>query len=292
MSVAPARALVRPPIVDGIFYPGERKELGETVDRLLAASPVEPGSCLGVIAPHAAYAVAGGVIAAAFRAIQLRQARTAVLLGPVHRDAGPRPVFFLPESRFFSTPLGAVPVDEAALEALATSSPRFRRDDIPHLEEHCLEVQLPFLARLFPRITLVPVLVAGEDPEAAPLLAKSLELTFRNSWDYTVVIASANMASYLRGSDSEREYRVIARLVAAGDWRGIARAAARHEVSACGPAVIEALLVLAGDLAGGVARVEILAEGDSREADAGPRKIVRYASVGVGRSTDGGVLAH
>ncbi len=288
MSVAPARALVRPPIVDGIFYPGERQELGETVDRLLEASPTVRGACFGVISPHAAYAVAGPVMASAFRAIALRPARTAILLGPVHRDAGPRPPFFLPESRWFSTPLGELAVDQDALEALAATSPRFRRDDIPHLEEHCLEVQLPFLARLFPRIQLVPVLVGDEGPESAATLARSLELTFQNAWDYTVVIASANMASYLRGSDPEREYGAIAAMVAIRDWRGITEAAARHEVSACGPAVIAALLALAGE----GARVEILAEGDSREADAGPGKVVRYASFGVERSTGGGVLAH
>jgi len=36
----------------------------------------------------------------------------------------------------------------------------------------------------------------------------------------------------------------------------------------------------------------VLAEGDSREADTEPGKLVRYASVGVWRGSGGGVLAH
>ena len=42
--------------------------------------------------------------------------------------------------------------------------------------------------------------------------------------------------------------------------------------------------------AGGAA-FDLLAEGDSRGADAEPDKLVRYAAVGVWRGTGGGLLA-
>jgi AmmeMemoRadiSam system protein B len=112
-------------------------------------------------------------------------------------------------------------------------------------------------------------------------------LTFRDSWDYTVVVASANMTSYLRGTDAEAEYRAIARLVVDRDWRGIGEADARRTISTCGPSAIAALLSLAGE----GSRIELLAEGDSRGADAEPDKLVRYASVGVWRGDRGGLLA-
>ena len=44
-------------------------------------------------------------------------------------------------------------------------------------------------------------------------------------------------------------------------------------------------------LAGSGSRVELLAEGDSRGADAEPDKLVRYAAVGVWRTGGGGLLA-
>jgi len=287
MDVAPARALVRPPIVDGLFYPGDRSTLRGTVERLLAESPLPPGDCFGVIAPHAAYACAGAVIAAGWKSVALRRPRAIVLLGPVHRDDGPNGPFFLPESRWFATPVGDLPVDAAAVEALAGSGPPFRVDDVPHLEEHCLEVHLPFVHHLFPGVPIVPVLVADRSRAAAATLAARLALTFRDAGDYIVVAASANMTSYLRGSDAEAEYRAIVRLVAAGDWRSIGEADARRDISTCGPSAIAALLSLAG--AG--PRVEVLAEGDSRGADAEPDKLVRYACVGVWRGGGGGLLA-
>jgi len=286
MDVAPARALVRPPIVDGLFYPGDRSTLRETVERLLAESPVPPGDCFGLIAPHAAYACAGPVLAAGWNALARRRPRAVVLLGPVHRDEAPGGPFFLPESRWFSTPIGDIAVDATAVEALAGSGSPFRVDDVPHLEEHCLEVHLPFVHHLFPGVPIVPVLVADRGRAASVALAQALALTFRDSWDY-IVVASANMTSYLRGTDAEAEYRTIARLVAAGDWRGIGDADAHRDVSTCGPSAIAALLSLAGP----GSRIELLAEGDSRDADAEPDKLVRYASVGVWRAGGGGLLA-
>jgi AmmeMemoRadiSam system protein B len=287
MDAAPARALVRPPIVDGLFYPGDRSTLRETVEKLLEESPVQAGDCFGVVCPHAAYACAGPVLAAGWKALARRPVRTVVLLGPVHRDDGPGGLLYLPESRWFTTPAGDLPVDAAAVEALAAASPRFRIDDIPHLEEHCLEVQLPVLQDLFPGAAIVPVLLADRGGAAAATLAECLALTFRDSWDYTAVVASANMTSYLRGTDAGAEYRALTRLVADRDWRGIVDADARHDISTCGPSAIAALLALAG----GSSRVELLAEGDSRDADAEPDKLVRYAAVGVWRTGGGGLLA-
>lgn len=287
MDAAPARALVRPPIVDGLFYPGDRSTLRETVERLIDESPVPPGDCFGMVSPHAGYPCAGTVLAAGWKAVARRQARTVILLGPVHRDDGPGGPFYLPESRWFATPVGDLPVDGAAVEALAASHPRFRVDDVPHLEEHCLEVHLPFLHHLFPGVPIVPILLADRGRAAAATVAECLALTFRDSWDYIVVVASANMTSYLRGTDAEAEYRAIARLVADRDWRGIGDADARRDISTCGPSAIAALLSLAGS----GSRVELLAEGDSRGADAEPDKLVRYAAVGVWRGNGGGLLA-
>jgi hypothetical protein len=287
MDAAPARALVRPPIVDGLFYPGDRSTLRETVERLLAESAVPAGDCFGIVCPHAAYACAGAVLAAGWKALARRPLRTVVLLGPVHRDEAPGGTFFLPASRWFTVPSGDLPVDVAAVETLAAAGPRFAIDDIPHLEEHCLEVQLPFVHHLFPGAAIVPVLVADRGRSAAAALAQALALTFRDAWDYTAVVASANMTSYLRGSDAGAEYRALARLVAERDWRGIGDADVRRDISTCGPSTIAALLALAG----AASRVELLAEGDSRDADAEPDKLVRYAAVGVWRSGRGGLLA-
>src|SRR5208283_5331071 len=176
MGVTPLRAAIRPPLVDGLFYPARREALAAQIDELLARSATPRGARFAIISPHAGYEFAGGVMASAFRAIADRPVQTAVLIGPVHRD--PDNTISLPESTAFSTPLGPVPVDGEAVSALLASHPLYRRNDIPHLEEHCLELQVPFLARMFPGVAIVPILVGASGRAAVETLSRTLSSTF------------------------------------------------------------------------------------------------------------------
>jgi MEMO1 family protein len=275
--------MARPPIVDGLFYPAEKGPLASLVDELLARSPTPAGDALAVIAPHAAYGYAGEVSASAFRALQKRPLATAVLVGPVHRD--PEDGLYLPCSAVFSTPLGPVPVDEGWVETLLAAHPLFRRNDIPHLEEHCLEVQLPFLLRLFPGLSIVPILMGSQTQAAVDALVSALRAAGAGSSGSVAVVATANMASYMTGTDVDGENRALESLVAGRDWRGILSARREGRISACGTGAIAAALALGGP----DCRVELLARASSRgralqqpalgedEAD----RAVHYAAVGV-----------
>jgi hypothetical protein len=266
---------IRPPIVDGLFYPAQRSACADRVDALLEASPVPRGTGFAVVAPHAGYEYAGDVMAAAYRFIALRRVRTAVLIGPVHRDAAD--AIYLPESDAFSTPLGDVPVDGTRVAALLAADPLFRRSDIPHLEEHCLEVQLPFLLRLFPEITIVPVLVGNNRAATAAALLRALRLTFAKDGDYTVFVVTANMASYLGGRDADAESTLMQDYLGRCDGKGMLAAAEKRQLSACGVAGIAAVVGLAGE--GCTARV--LARGSSRGREEDPGRIVHYAAAGI-----------
>jgi MEMO1 family protein len=275
MSAASPAFLTRPPIVDGLFYPARRDALATQVDGLLSRCPTPRAARFALIVPHAGYEYAGEVMAAGYRSIALRPVRTAVLIGPVHRD--PEPGIFLPESASFATPLGPVPVDAAAIASLESADPLFRRWDIPHLEEHCLELQLPFLMRLFPGLSIVPLLVGGADGRTAAALGRGLRLTFGEASDYTVFIVSANMSSYMTGRDAAAEAALIERILGQGDWRGLISAAGKRAVSACGVAGMAAVLELAGE----GCRVEVLARAASREREGDDSRVVHYAAVAV-----------
>jgi MEMO1 family protein len=279
MDVSPVKARARPPIVDGLFYPAEKEPLAALVDGLLARSSTPAADAFAVISPHAAYGYAGEVMAAAFRALAGRTLRTIVILGPTHRDSPD--ALFLPESEVFSTPLADVPVDEAAVEALLRSDGLFRRDDIPHLEEHCLEVQVPFLARLFPGAAIVPILMGSQSLAAVDALCASLGSLFASARGDLAVVATANMASYMTGRDVAEENAALERLIAGGNWRGILAARREGRISACGAGAIAAVLSLAGSRA----RVELLARASSLGKDEDTERAVHYAAVGIWNGT-------
>jgi hypothetical protein len=274
MRAAPLPAGIRPSLVDGLFYPAGREACARRVDELLAGSAVPGGAGFAVVSPHAGYELAGDVMAAAFRSISLRRVRTAVLIGPVHRD--PTDAIFVPESTAFATPLGDVPVDAASVRSLLDSDPLFQANDIPHLEEHCLELQIPFLARLFPGVSIVPMLVGNNRAATADTLSRSLRLTFAAAGDYTVFVVTANMASYLVGRDPEAENALMEDLLGRCDARGMLAAAERRQLSACGVAGMAALLGLCGR----GCSVQFLARGSSRGREEEPGKTVYYAAAG------------
>ena len=110
------RSHVRPAAVSGLFYPGDPRELRETVDGFLAgARPTGHGIVKAIIAPHAGYVYSGPIAATAYEALRAGggTVRRVVLLGPTHR-AYVRGLA-LPGVDALETPLGLVPVDGEAV---------------------------------------------------------------------------------------------------------------------------------------------------------------------------------
>ena len=158
--------------VAGMFYPQNRHELSSTVQKYLAGIVATSPAPKAIIAPHAGY-IYSGATAGQVYATLMPAAGTitrVVLLGPAHRVgfAG----VAAPVSERFATPIGPVPVDRAAIEAISDLPQLVLRDDV-HLEEHSLEVQLPFLQETLGDFKLVPLVVGQcEGDKVAEILER------------------------------------------------------------------------------------------------------------------------
>src|SRR5687768_14171242 len=109
---------VRPPAVAGTFYPGDPTVLASTVDGLVAARSAEGPPPKALVVPHAGYVYSGPIAASAYARLVLARdrVRRVVLLGPAHRV--PFDGLALPEANAFETPLGLVPIDMEARDAV------------------------------------------------------------------------------------------------------------------------------------------------------------------------------
>lgn len=113
-----------------------------------------------VIAPHAGYIFSGPIAGSSFHPWLEEAAKITriVLIGPSHY------VYFdglaLPSATKFATPFGDVAVDMDAMKQLR-ELPQVRVFDPAHEQEHCLEVELPFLQHTLEDFQIVP-LVVGE----------------------------------------------------------------------------------------------------------------------------------
>src|SRR5688500_9157547 len=192
-------AKVRPPAVAVLFYPAEPSMLRDTVSEYLAQAPTVAGPTpKALIVPHAGYIYSGPIAAAAYSQIAHRrgQIRRAVLIGPSHR------VYLrgmaVPTAEAFRTPLGVVPID-LELKARVLAHPEVVEADEPHANEHCLEVQLPFLQLLLDDFTLLPLALGSASPAS---VAKALAEVWGG--DETLVLVSSDLSHYL-GYDAARE---------------------------------------------------------------------------------------
>ena len=267
---------VRPSTIDGIFYPGEKDALLARLFNLLNHS--DSGAAAGqapysIIVPHAALDYSGKIAAAAYKTVEQREIDTVVLLGPVHRE--PEQSVLLPQSQVFQTPMGSVAVDETALNALAKLSPSFRVDDIPHLEEHCLEAQLPFVQHLFPGARILPILLGKPTRRLVQLLTDSLWKLYSGRITSTLFVVTANMTSNTDEKHGKKEAEQVINWITSGDWQSLIEAAEGGSISSCGAGCVAAILLMNEKLGG---KVTVLKQGSSLSMVKDPKKVVHYAA--------------
>ncbi|HEY8547310.1 MAG TPA: AmmeMemoRadiSam system protein B [Acidimicrobiales bacterium] len=222
---------VRPAAVAGMFYPSDPSELRDTVaaclagdDAAVAATPQLPaderadseradrerarrGHVGGehhpkaVIAPHAGYRYSGPTAGAAYRALAARrdEIERVVVVGPAHRVrlAG----VGISSARAWSTPLGDVEVDVAAVNDLSELPEVVVADDA-HAPEHSVEVHLPFVREVFGEVPVVPLVVGATDPAAVGRVLDSL-------WGgpETAIVISSDLSHYLDDASARRRDR-------------------------------------------------------------------------------------
>jgi hypothetical protein len=163
----------------GRFYPADRQTLYSEVNHLLQQATTNPCKNLAaIIVPHAGYVFSGQVAAEAFHMIH-RQAEleNIFLLGPGHYAHFHGASVF--SGDFYHTPLGEIPVNTKLVSEITASHKLFTYRPEAHLQEHSLEVQLPFLqVQLKNPFRIVPILTGHNSTEDMAAMAKILEPFF------------------------------------------------------------------------------------------------------------------
>ncbi|MCF7928243.1 MAG: AmmeMemoRadiSam system protein B [Spirochaetales bacterium] len=271
---------VREPIVPGIFYPSDSEGLKTTVRRLLDNAETQKGKAAGLILPHAGYDYAGTQYGEGFRAVSSGSYKTAVLLAPVHREE--EDILVLPESTSFLIPSGKIAVDQELVEELESAGTNFVRNDIPHLEEHAIEVHLPFLFHLFPKIRIVPILMGRASRKNVRVLSSALNLLCGKAPEEVLFVVSSNLSSSKSTEESDNQTQELIRLIREGDSQAVLDAGLRHEVSPCGLGPISVLL----SCMNGPCRSEVLSTGNSQQLDGNREHVVSYGALAFFRDKD------
>lgn len=248
-----------------MFYPGNAPQLVAEVGELLdGVGSLEPkfGFPKALIVPHAGYIYSGAIAAQAYDELAAARGtiKRVVLFGPAHYVAGRG--LALPECEAFETPLGRIPLDAAAIAALADLK-QVVRSAAAHAQEHSLEVQLPFLQKMLGDFALIPI-------AAGAALTEEVVEVIERLWGgpETLIVISTDLSHY-------HAYEEARRIDGATLERIAAFSADLNYEEACGATALNGLLQVAQRKK---LSIRLLAAANSGDTAGGKDRVVGYAS--------------
>ncbi|QUN04988.1 AmmeMemoRadiSam system protein B [Shewanella yunxiaonensis] len=180
---------IRLPAVAGHFYQRDPVQLRSQIQRWLHNELHESKSIKAILVPHAGYIYSGTTAALAYSLINRQKSRfnKVILVGPSHH------YYFdgcaLPVCEQFGTPLGQIVICQEHRQQLQHVPLVIFSDEV-HQNEHCLEVQLPFLQSCLNRFQLTPIVTSNISAEALATVIAPL-------WqEDTLLVISSDLSHY------------------------------------------------------------------------------------------------
>ncbi|MEA1958250.1 MAG: AmmeMemoRadiSam system protein B [Chloroflexota bacterium] len=265
--------MLRFPVVAGRFYPGTQSFLEDRIEDIVDRKAA-PEEVLGIISPHAGYNYSGAVAGAGISRVRFKD--TFIILGPNHTGMG-EPFSIMTEG-VWNTPMGNVDIDEELAAALLESCPYLKSDVAAHMEEHSIEVQVPFLQYFQPDVKIVPIVLAGDPSgDVCREIGKGIAKTLKESGRKAVIMASSDMSHYEpQEAAKENDFRAIESILALDMDQLLARVREYH-ITMCGCAPVATLIAACNEL--GAKKAELVMYQTSGDVTGDYYRVVGYASV-------------
>lgn len=209
--------VVRPATQANRFYTGNPEELSQEVDSFLAlhSSRTTYQNVAALIVPHAGYYFSGNVAASAYMTLNPKKSYKRIfLLGPSHHE-WLNGASVNSKVDYYATPLGNVKVDRETAQQLIDADSVFSYKVAAHAQEHCLEVQLPFLQRRLDEVPpIVPIIISTNDYSKLKRMAEMLRPYFT---DDNLFIISSDFSHYPSYEDAYEVDTKTGKAIETGD---------------------------------------------------------------------------
>lgn len=182
--------IIRAPIAVGNYYSLDKSNLIKEIETAFKLGPkeMENKRIVGIIVPHIPYQF-GYFYAWAYSTIKKSNF---ILLGPNHLKIGAK-VAIVKEG-IWKTPLGEVLIDSKIANDLMKKCNFLEFDILPHNDEYCLEVQLPFLQYKFGSdFKIVPILMQNEIEDLfriSKILGENLASILKKDENWAIIATS------------------------------------------------------------------------------------------------------
>ncbi len=185
---------VREPAVSDMFYPADPAVLKDMLNRFLDQAVLYPYRPEAVASPHAGYIYSGSVAAYSYKQFLNLEKKhyTVLLIGPSHYV--PFEGISFGYYDYWLTPLGEVKVNKREIErfVLENKDLPITLNTIPHLKEHSLEVQIPFLQVVLQDFSIVPVVYGQVSYDVVERVIDGI----KNERDDVVAVISTDLSHY------------------------------------------------------------------------------------------------
>lgn len=231
---------IRQPAVAGMFYDGDPRQLRKHVDMLLdeAETPQLRGEIKGLVSPHAGYVYSGPAAAVGYKALRGLTYDAVILVGPSHRELFDGVSVYPGDA--YRTPLGEVPVNKEIREALVSQSDIIAISESGHRNEHCLEVQLPFLQRVLGNFSIVPMIIGNQHGEICLALGDTIAESAAHK--RILLVASSDLSHYHPYDSAVSLDRLVIERVEAFDEIELMKQLEGERIEACGGGPVAAVM--------------------------------------------------
>jgi len=268
---------IRKPVWAGQFYPSNPAVLSGQIDQFLknAGTPAAvSGKILAIIAPHAGYMYSGQIAAEAFRSVQSISVETVIILSPCHRYGFYGASIYLKGG--YESPLGIAKIDEPLAQKLSNKT-GFQYISDAHKEEHAVEVQVPFIQKVFPDAKIVPIVMGIPKQNTIKKLAEALASV--SSQKRTLILASSDMSHFLpKAQANELDRRTIS-LIQSFQTDLLIKKLENQENIMCGGAPVVTLLLFAETQK--KPEIKLLSYADSSDVSGVSTRVVGYMAAAV-----------
>ena len=266
---------LKAPNVAGAFYALDAQALRKDVDAYLTAASVSPapGDINLAIVPHAGYVYSASTAAYVFKALEKHSYTTIVIIGASHYYRFPQAAIWPQGS--FATPLGDIPVDEEFARDLMQKTPVLDAKLEVFNQEHSVEVQIPFIQRVWPQAKIVPILLGTPDAGVCEKLALALHQTMGSRKD-VLVLVSTDLSHYLNEQENDAKDAMTLAALQKGDIGGFWDGNLHETMQMCGFTAVTTAMMLA-KLRG--EEPQLLRHANSALASGDRSRVVGYAAL-------------
>ncbi|MFW6115214.1 MAG: AmmeMemoRadiSam system protein B [Thermodesulfobacteriota bacterium] len=264
--------MIRQPAVANQFYPGDQQSLNKEISARMKEGQKKE-KVLAIVSPHAGYIYSGGVAGSVFSVAEIPN--DAIVMGPNHHGIGAS--YAVMTQGTWQMPAGELHINEQLAELLIEESGYLEPDTQAHIQEHSVEVQMPFIQYIRPEIKFVPIVLSRANYLICTEIGTAIARAIKRYGKHVVLVASTDMTHYESQQSAKQKDQMAIERIESLDPAGLLDTVTSNNITMCGVIPTTITLIAAKEL--GATRARLIQYATSGDVSGDYSYVVGYAGL-------------